>query len=597
MFQQNGVFPSPDRKGGDTRRHACDRSLTVAARFWTVAHRFSGGEPTKRAACCASVLICLICAPTRAQRNAPKVIGGHGIIWAMRDMSDDESTQRWRFTHRKPGPADTAFWRFAARGSEVGGDPRLTAVQGKDLHVWFADGTHRYYGTRRSGVGRALPESAVPLDAAGSDPASPMYAIVEQSVALALEQVPADEGDTPSADEETAEPLPAPDEPRWQDSRYVVVRLEKGRWQGDRGLPLTWFESPSEVHLLASAASLTIVFRPDESRSDFVFTRSEDADSIWTEPLPIEGLHPDDLLAAAMSNGDPILVVARNGGSRVTTLRLDNTRWVEGAPLAIGHAAIPLSRIAFGTLGSDVVGVWVSDDGTVRSALWSIQGGGTTGETPVRPLTPGPSAQSWRTKQFIIAYMTLALVLVVVFFRRRISVIETVKLPSNVRLASHSRRLMAFGIDALLFAPAAMYVYRPLLQKFEFDEAMIRQATMIDADVMQELVLRWIAVAGAFVLYAIIFEAWWRATPGKRLLHMRVLDETGHTCGLTRILVRNVLRAVEFFPGLDLLPTLVLIFLTRNRQRIGDLIGGTIVVEELPAAPQPPEQPEDSAEP
>ena len=103
---------------------------------------------------------------------------------------------------------------------------------------------------------------------------------------------------------------------------------------------------------------------------------------------------------------------------------------------------------------------------------------------------------------------------------------------------------------------------------------------------MIEVLWRWAGSVGLFVAYATLFE--WRrgATIGKRLTRCRVVTERGDKCGFVQVMLRNVLRWIEFYP--QLLPTLVLVLLTRNRQRLGDLIGRTMVVEDQRSTPTPP---------
>ena len=57
----------------------------------------------------------------------------------------------------------------------------------------------------------------------------------------------------------------------------------------------------------------------------------------------------------------------------------------------------------------------------------------------------------------------------------------------------------------------------------------------------------------------------------------RVVREGGERAGLVRSLVRNVLRVVDGLPTLGLLGV-ILISLTSERTRVGDLVAGTRVV-------------------
>ena len=86
------------------------------------------------------------------------------------------------------------------------------------------------------------------------------------------------------------------------------------------------------------------------------------------------------------------------------------------------------------------------------------------------------------------------------------------------------------------------------------------------------------AAAGLYILYGIIFEGIMAATPGKLLLRLRVRNHRGQPCALGAIIVRNLLR-FELYPLFQLVPTAILVALTRNRQRLGDLVANTIVVE------------------
>lgn len=78
--------------------------------------------------------------------------------------------------------------------------------------------------------------------------------------------------------------------------------------------------------------------------------------------------------------------------------------------------------------------------------------------------------------------------------------------------------------------------------------------------------------------YGAAFEWLWRGqTPGKRLLRLRVMDVNGLRLGFHQVLLRNLLRALDFAPGLYLIGGVACV-LTRHAQRLGDLAAGTVVV-------------------
>lgn len=89
----------------------------------------------------------------------------------------------------------------------------------------------------------------------------------------------------------------------------------------------------------------------------------------------------------------------------------------------------------------------------------------------------------------------------------------------------------------------------------------------------------WVVVAptlGIYLLYHAGFEILTGASPGKRLVGVRIVDRNGRTPGIGPLVVRNVLRPVDslVFYAVGLASVL----LTRQAVRIGDLAAGTLLI-------------------
>jgi uncharacterized RDD family membrane protein YckC len=83
-----------------------------------------------------------------------------------------------------------------------------------------------------------------------------------------------------------------------------------------------------------------------------------------------------------------------------------------------------------------------------------------------------------------------------------------------------------------------------------------------------------------FYAYYFFFEWLWDGqTPGKRALHLRVMQADGMPITYWHALVRNVLRIADFLPLFYGAGALVALLGNDNR-RIGDLVAGTIVARE-----------------
>lgn len=83
--------------------------------------------------------------------------------------------------------------------------------------------------------------------------------------------------------------------------------------------------------------------------------------------------------------------------------------------------------------------------------------------------------------------------------------------------------------------------------------------------------------------YFILLEWLWQGqTIGKRMYGLRVIRDDGAPAGFVAVLIRNLLRLVDFLPGLYGIGLLTIIVTSRS-QRLGDLAAGTYVVR----APRP----------
>ncbi len=94
-----------------------------------------------------------------------------------------------------------------------------------------------------------------------------------------------------------------------------------------------------------------------------------------------------------------------------------------------------------------------------------------------------------------------------------------------------------------------------------------------------------IALLIVFVMhwgYFALFEAFSNGrTPGKRVAKIRVIHQSGRGINFVEALARNLVRYVDSLPSFYAVGVVV-IFLSRRNQRLGDLVAGTLVVRDRP---------------
>jgi uncharacterized RDD family membrane protein YckC len=159
--------------------------------------------------------------------------------------------------------------------------------------------------------------------------------------------------------------------------------------------------------------------------------------------------------------------------------------------------------------------------------------------------------------------------------------VVSIRTPENIELsyalAGPASRAAAYIIDLSIM----FFLVQLLINLIAVAAAALFGALGVDSGQWIAAILTLIAFA-LYNAYFILLE--WLLngqTPGKRLLHVRVIKQGGYALRFFDTVLRNLLRVVDFLPlfyGVGLTSLL----LTRDSQRIGDLVAGTLVVYQEP---------------
>jgi uncharacterized RDD family membrane protein YckC len=87
-----------------------------------------------------------------------------------------------------------------------------------------------------------------------------------------------------------------------------------------------------------------------------------------------------------------------------------------------------------------------------------------------------------------------------------------------------------------------------------------------------------ICIVFLFIIFAylIVMEAYVGWTVGKRIMEMRTVNGSGNKIGLSKSVIRNLLRLVDGLPAFNILG-IILIARSPTGQRFGDRVAGTYV--------------------
>jgi uncharacterized RDD family membrane protein YckC len=82
--------------------------------------------------------------------------------------------------------------------------------------------------------------------------------------------------------------------------------------------------------------------------------------------------------------------------------------------------------------------------------------------------------------------------------------------------------------------------------------------------------------------YFALFEAFWKGqTPGKRIMKLRVIKDSGRQITLFESMARNLIRIVDALPSMYFVGVITMLC-NKKSKRLGDLAAGTLVVHEMP---------------
>ena len=137
----------------------------------------------------------------------------------------------------------------------------------------------------------------------------------------------------------------------------------------------------------------------------------------------------------------------------------------------------------------------------------------------------------------------------------------------SLHLATPVLRALAWSVDAAVLIAASLVMGRAS-----------GTLAVIGADWANAIATLLYFVSS--IAYGMAFEWYWRGqTLGKRLFSLRVVDAQGLRLRPAQVVLRNLLRSVDFLPGAYLVGAAACL-LTRKCQRLGDLAANTVVLRE-----------------
>lgn len=528
-------------------------------------------------------------------------VGNDRIVWLCeRRVEDGANVLRLAYC-RAADSGDLAF--LPLRIPALSGRVVVATVRDENLHVFFSDGAHMRFapaGGIRSSVKRAvrgvevgLPGRAVPRAIVADASTETLYALVSGELAVELQAKAAATGEgsevlDASGAGDVEDVAPPPESQETADApevsaaaAYAFVRYERGTWLWDRWAPVGLDDESEVAAVWVRDGEFELLYRRAGS-TELMHSASASREVAWSKQVGAGIPSGARELGHGWTLAGPVLVVdeGRGGAARVVGYRKDKAGWKALPPLAGSlESGAALERAsALVLMESRAVVVGVSPGGVVEVGSWSV----TTGEQldevgAVVAFAPTPDPVLDPRIRYVVPFVVFAAVLVFVFITRRDGGLFRVAVGPTQQVADLQARFFALVLDLVITAPLwggilYLFMYDRLAALSVFEQMRNRTPAL-------EMALPVISVVEA--LYGLVFEIAMRATPGKRMMGLMVVAEGGGRAGGGALVVRNLMRVLEFqFPAVA-----VLVFLTPSRQRLGDVLSRTLVVQRVSILP------------
>ena len=538
-------------------------------------------------ACAARIaLVLALCAAPLPARDAPVGSGGERTRLPPADLLSHSGSDHYWISQVLPRTASTGRpgavepLRTAVRSRQASTDrgwQRVIVVQGRVIDlghrgdnaaILIDDGSWLLAWPNGSSTGPSLPDGAM-MTALGADDVS-LWAVGVRAPGDSTEQ-PAPTG-APAATPGLEAATPAA-------GARLYVFGEAG-WQPrgtlPQGLP---GDAPISLAVMGGKPMLAVLVGPRR----LAFARV-DSDDNWTDVEYVEvdfDIRQFELFDQAPS---PTLWIAPPTGAGQLRIRRGG-QWTAPIALDAGSALAgpALARTAEYFAGSVRLTWW--DGKQLRERPFSLDGQ-PVGEAAVLGRTPPVAPQPIGSGTLVLLGVLGALLALNIL---RADDEEDLDLAGRkVRLAPLPLRLVAGLIDLAPIPLVMLWQLLPLLSRDGADSAEVSEAMQSQSFAI------W--TGGSIVLYLLhttITELLTGRTIGKFACGLRTIAMDGPPRP-GAILLRNAFRIIDLVPAL---PLALLILFSPLRQRLGDVVAGTLVIRDRPAPVAAPEEGADTRPP
>lgn len=486
-------------------------------------------------------------------------------LWLAARQDNDENILHVTFRNTKG--------EFHKHAPLAGGTISGFAALDNWAYASFSDGTILQIGLLTEKVLPVLPDNALAHALLADSQTKQLYALArqthEQDYATGLGR---DNIRNPGPNLQSGSLISSQARPQ-ERCNWQIFSLTAGEWQYLTCLPQE-VSLQTKPLVMARNQRLEVLWQGTDGR--FVYSQFEQQ---WSDHqfLPIEAARslwfcalPDQLMIISARDTGP------SNNWQLQLYRLAGNLWQQSgqlsAPAGVFQAGV--GAIDFTSQADHIVGFW-QDGNKFLTGKWDA-GGSQVGQIEdVSAQVLGP--EQIKNEPDIISTAMLIALLVLVLLMRGNWLAMPVTLPEGWQLCQYWRRALGFVIDMI----PPMVIASIMWHDFMFDPERQNQAMLAMQRGQMDQQMYWLAIFinVGYGVYCFLAEWLTGTSLGKWALGLQVrnIRNISDRPTVLQLLIRNGLKAVELYLFLPIF----VVFFTRNRQRLGDLVAGTLVIQKI----------------
>jgi uncharacterized RDD family membrane protein YckC len=357
-----------------------------------------------------------------------------------------------------------------------------------------------------------------------------------------------------------------------RDSTWVVYKLTDGQWKYCCSLPND-LGINAQPMMIVENDFMDLFVRPDPF-SDKLYHWSYDKNAWVSQPMirlpqgasriwamSVRGVQAV-IISRSVDNGEVLDLyhLIDDKLEKITTLSVE-----ENVPLVFtGKYAISESP------EQSMIVACNTGKKTIAITQWSAYGQ-LLGDSD---LVPSMSVSETKYEPSTWVMMALSAGLLILVLMRKGADPQEITLPATMICSPFWRRGAAFVIDFMPAVILSTFIWWDYFKPAQYTSDFVTYFQQMQYD--PKMLMINLFTSAVYVAYSILMDGVWGTTPGKRIfgLQIRQLRDVNSKPDWKSAALRNVIKMIELYYA----PLLLVLFFTKYRQRLGDIIAGTIVV-------------------